>query len=118
LFAFATAILAYNAITVLENAIRAEHGKAAADHLSKYYVALEIASTSDGMMVVFEDSDFDAYRTMPVDKFCMALRDVAQHIDIERYRKSTRGPKKPVRKKRQNKRKVHISVAKVLSERA
>jgi IS4 transposase len=117
LFAFATAILAYNAITVIETAIRAEHGKAESDQLSKYYVALEISSTSDGMMVVLEDSDFDAYRTMPVDEFCRALRSVAQHIDIDRYRKNTRGPKKPVRKKRKDKRKVHVSVAKVLSQR-
>ena len=117
LFAFATAILAYNAITVLETAIRAEHGKAEADELSKYYVALEISSTSDGLMVVFEDSDFDAYRTMPIDEFCRALRDVAQHIDIDRYRKNVRGPKKPVKKKRKDKRKVHVSVAKVLSLR-
>jgi len=117
LFAFATAILAYNAITVIETAIRAEHGKAEAAQLSKYYVALEISSTNDGMMVALEDSDFDAYRTMPVDEFCVALRDVAQRIDIDRYRKSTRGPKKPVKMKRPDKRRVHVSVAKVLSQR-
>ena len=69
------------------------------------------------MIVVLEDNDFDAYRTMPVDRFCRDLRDVAQHIDIDRYRKNVRGPKKPVRKKRRNKRKVHVSVAKVLSQR-
>ena len=117
LFAFATALLAYNAITVVETAIRAEHGNAEADQLSKYYMALEISSTTDGMLVVLEDSDFDIYRDMPVAEFCTALRDVAQHIDLSYYRKTTRGPKKPVKKKRRNKRKVHVSVAKVLSQR-
>jgi IS4 transposase len=117
LFAFATALLAYNAITVVETAIRAEHGKAEADQLSKYCMALEIASTTDGMLVVLEDSDFDIYRDMPVAEFCVALRNVAHHIDLSRYRKNTRGPKKPVLMKRSNKRKVHISVAKVLSQR-
>jgi len=117
LFAFATAVLAYNAITVIETAIRAEHGKAQAEQLSKYYVALEISSTNDGMMVLLEESDFDAYRAMPVNEFCMALRDVARHIDIDHYRKNTRGPKKPVQKKRLTKGRVHISVAKVLSQR-
>lgn len=117
LFAFATALLAYNAVTVIETAIRAELGKAEAEQLSKYYMALEISSTNDGMMVVLEDSDFDAYRSMPVDEFCDALRDVAQHIDIDSYRKNTRGPKKPVKKKRPNRRRVHVSVAKVLSQR-
>jgi IS4 transposase len=117
LFAFATALLAYNAITVVETAIRAEHGKTETDQLSKYCMALEIASATDGMLVVLEDSDFDIYHDMPVAEFCVALRDVAHHIDFSRYRKNTRGPKKPVLMKRSNKRKVHISVAKVLSQR-
>lgn len=117
LFAFATAALAYNAITVIETAIRAEHGPDTTDILSKYYMALEITSTSDGMMVLLEDSDFDTYRTMSTDEFCLALRDVAQHIDIDNYRKTTRGPKKPVKKKRLNKRKLHVSVDKVLRQR-
>jgi len=82
LFAFATALVAYNAVSVVETAIRAEHGSAEADQLSKYYMALEIASSTDGMAVVLEDSDFDTYREMPVAEFCQALRDVAEHIDI------------------------------------
>jgi IS4 transposase len=117
LFAFATALVAYNAITVVETAIRAEHGNAEANQLSKYYMALEIASTTDGMSVVLEDRDFDTYRDMPVAEFCTALRDVAEHIDLNHYRKTTRGPKKPVKKVRRNKRKVHVSVAKLLSQR-
>lgn len=117
LFAFATALLAYNAITVVETAIRAEHGTAEAERLSKYYMALEISSTIGGMMVVLEDSDFDAYRDLPLAEFCTALREVAQHIDFSRYRKNTRGPKKPVKMGRPNKRKVHVSVAKLLNQR-
>jgi hypothetical protein len=103
LFAFATAVLAYNAITVLETAIRAEHGTEVADQLSKYYMATEIAETNDGISVVLEDSDFDIYRDMPITEFCQALRDVAQHIDINYYRKTTRGPKKRVKKVLHNK---------------
>lgn len=117
LFAFATALVAYNAITVVETAIRAEHGKAEAEKLSKYYMALEISSNHDGMMVMLEESDFDQYREMPIARFCKALRDVARHIDITRYLKNKRGPKKPVKKKPKNKRKVHVSVAKILSQR-
>ena len=69
------------------------------------------------MMVILEQSDFDVFREMPLDEFCDALRDVARHINISHYRKNTRGPKKPVKKKRANKRKVHVSVAKVLNQR-
>ena len=115
--AFGTALVAYNAIIVVETIIRAEHGKEQADQLSKYYLALEISSAYDGMMVLLDDSDFDAFREMPVDEFCAAMREVAKHVDPANYRKSTRGPKKPVKKKPANRHKTHISVAKVLEQR-
>ena len=102
---------------MVETAIRAEHGKTVADQLSRYYMALEISSSMDGMMVALEDSDFVVYRDMPVTEFCTAMRTVAQAIDLSRYRKTTRGPKIPVKKKRHNKRKTHVSVAKVLALR-
>ena len=117
LFAFATALVAYNAITVLETAIRAEHGKAAAEQLSKYYMALEISQTNDGLTVLLEKDDLVTFQEMPLEEFCESLREVAGYIDLSRYRKNVRGPKKPVKKKRRNKRRVHVSVAKVLSQR-
>jgi IS4 transposase len=40
LFAFGTALVAYNAIIVVESFIRAEHGKEQAEQLSKYYLGL------------------------------------------------------------------------------
>jgi len=117
LFAFGTALVAYNAIIVVESFIRAEHGKEQAEQLSKYYLALEITSAYDGMMTLLDDSDFDAFREMPVEKFCAAMRKIAKHVDPANYRKSKRGPKKPVKKKPANRRKTHISTAKVLAAR-
>lgn len=117
LFAFAVALVAYNAVMVVESVIRAEHGKAAADQLSKYYMALEISQAHDGMMVVLDDSDFDYLRDMTTADFAAEMCSVARHVDIDRYRKSTRGPKKPVKKKPPNKNRTHVSTAKILAER-
>ena len=71
--------------------------------------ALEITSTSDWMMVLLEDSDF-TYCTMSTDEFCL-LYVVAQHIDIDRFRKTTRDPKNPVKEPRLTKSRLHVSVA-------
>jgi hypothetical protein len=117
LFTFATALLAYNAVAVIEAAICSEHGQQTADRLSKYYMALEIATAMDGMTVALEDHDFDRYRKMSTPKFCAALRNIARHIDLSRYCKNERGPKKPIAKKRHKKQNVHISVAKLLAQR-
>lgn len=116
LFAFATALVAYNALMVVEYAIRAEHGKQEADELSKYYMALEITEVQGGMSVVLEDSDFNYLKSISIKKFCAEIREVARHVDIDRYRKSKRGPKLPVQKKKPDKRAVHVSVARVLAE--
>lgn len=116
LFAFATALVAYNAIMVVEYAIRAEHGKQEADELSKYYMALEITEVQGGMSVVLEDSDFEYLKSISIKKFCAEIRHVASYVQIDRYRKSKRGPKLPVKKKKPDKRDVHVSVAKVLAE--
>jgi hypothetical protein len=116
LFAFATALVAYNAVMVVEFAIRSVHGKQEADDLSKYYMALEITEVQGGMSVVLEDSDFDYLKSISIKKFCGEILEVAHHVEIDRYRKSKRGPKLPVKKKKPDKRAVHISVAKVLAE--
>lgn len=117
LFGFAAALLAYNAVMVVEFAIRAEHGKAEADQLSKYYMALEISEAQDGMQVALEESDFDYLQSMSVEEYCNELREVARHVDIDRYRKNVRGPKKPVQKKPFDKRHPHLSTAKILAQR-
>jgi hypothetical protein len=104
-------------VIVVESAIRAEHGKEQADQLSKYYMALEIEKASDGMMAILEDNDFDYLKQLTIEDFCTELRTVASHVDPEKYRKNVRGPKKPVKKKPLNKRKPHISTAKVLAQR-
>jgi len=62
-----------NAIQWWKQPSRAEHGNAEANQLSKYYMALEISSTNEGMSVVLEDSDFDTYCDMPVAEFCTSL---------------------------------------------
>lgn len=116
LFAFATALVSYNAIMVVEYAIRAAHGKQEADELSKYYMALEITDVQGGMSVVLEDSDFKYLKSISIKKFCAEILEVAGHVEIDRYRKNKRGPKLPVKKKKPDKRAVHISTAKVLAE--
>lgn len=117
LFAFATATVAYNAIAMIEAVIRAEHGREQSEQISKYYMAMEISETHDGMMVMLDETDFAKYCTMPVAEFSAAMRDIASHIDLDYFRKNKRGPKKPVKKKKPDKRKVHVSAAKVLAER-
>ena len=116
LFAFATALLAYNAVVLIEAVARAEHGKREADNLSKYYMAMEITEASDTLSALLDEGDFAYLKDLSIADFAAEMRDVASHIDLSYYRKTTRGPKKPVKKKPPSKSNVHVSTARILAQ--
>lgn len=99
LFAFCLALLASNATALLKAAIRAEHGQAAVEELSVYYAALDIQQVHRGMMIALPAPQWERFRDRSPAELAAALRQMARAIDLPRYRKSTRGPKKPVARK-------------------
>ena len=99
LFAFCLGLLAANAVALIKAAVRAEHGKEAAEMMSVYYAALDIQQTHRGMMIALPAWHWEIFRDMTAAELAEALRQMARGIDPGRYRKSTRGPKKPVARK-------------------
>jgi IS4 transposase len=116
LFAFCLALLASNAVTLLKAAVRAEHGPEAVETLSAYYAALDIQQVHRGMMIALPASQWERFRDMGAIELAAALRQMARAIDLPRYRKSTRGPKKPIARK-VYRNGGHVSTYKVLQER-
>jgi DDE family transposase len=117
LFTFCLALVAANAVAVIKAALRAAHGEEAADELSGYYLALEIEQTYDGMMVALPPPRWAVFRGMPPQPFAAALKGMAANLDRSRYRKSTRGPKKPPPKRSRYRNGGHVSTHKLLTER-
>jgi IS4 transposase len=99
LFAFCLALVASNAVALLKAAVRAEHGPQAVETLSVYYAALDIHQVHRGMMIALPAAQWECFRAMSAAELAAALREMARAIDLPRYRKSTRGPKKPVARK-------------------
>lgn len=117
IFAFSLACLAYNAVSLVLAAIRAEHGKEKTAELSFHYLAAEIAQAHDGMMVMLPQSHWDAIGRLSLADFAERLRHVALFIDFNRYRKTKRRPRKPKPKIPHQSDKVHVSTAKLLAQR-
>lgn len=117
LFCFANALVAYNAVSIMNALIGSEHGPEAVSSLSHFYMASEITSVADGLLVALPEAHWSPIATMPIDDLVGEMRRIVQGIDLKRYRKSVRGPKKPTPKKIHNRRHVHVSVAKILAER-
>jgi IS4 transposase len=116
LFVFGLALLAANAVAVLKAAVRAEHGAAAADELSGYYLALEVKQVHSGMMIALPPEQWAAIARLPVPGLAGLLQELAAQVDLERYRKSRRGPKKPPSPKSRYKNGGHVSTHKLLAK--
>jgi hypothetical protein len=118
LFAFSVAVAAYNVQSVIKGVMRAVHGqdKIEAD-FSRYFMAEEIARVHEGMMIALPAEEWEAFQTMTTEEFAEFLRNVAEQVELHRYPKSHRGPKKPQPKRRHNKDHPHVSTARLLDER-
>jgi hypothetical protein len=118
LFTFCLALLAYNAVSLIKAALRSTHGRQQVnDEVSGYYLALEIGRTYDGMMIAIPAPHWALFRELSDTEFANALRELAASVNLSRYQKHPRGPKKksPERTAYQNGK--HVSTAKLLAQR-
>ena len=118
LFGFCLALMAYHAVSLIKAALRAVHGQETVQkQISGYYLALEISQTYDGMMIAIPPHHWTIFRTMTADELAEALKTLAAHVNLRRYQKHSRGPKKPPPKKSAYKNGGHVSTAKLLAAR-
>ena len=117
LFGFCMALVSYNVLSVTKAAVAAAHGQEAADALSTYYVADEIAATYRGMMIVITANFWTKrFAALTPAKMARALTDIAGHIDLKRYRKNPWTPKQRTKHKGRLPPRKHVSTARVLEE--
>lgn len=116
LFVFCLALVAVNAVGVVKAALRAAHGEEKADELSGYYLALEVKQVHEGMMIAVPPACWEVFVRMEPGRFAKTLKKIAAHVDLERYRKSPRGPKKPPPKKSRYRNGGHVSTHKLLTD--
>ena len=118
LFAFCLALLAYNAVAVIKAALRRVHGaQTVNDEVSAYYLSLEIERAYDGMMVSIPAVHWQVFRDMSPKEFAVFLRTVAEHVNLARYQKHPRGPKKKPVRRTAYRNGSHVSTARILAER-
>jgi len=119
LFGFCLALLAYNAVAVLKAALRAVHGREQVQQdLSAYSLALEIAQTYNGMMVAIPSQHWTIFRTLNAQQLADVLTELAAHVNLRRYKKHPRSPKKKPTPRTAYKNGGHVSTAKILAMRA
>jgi len=117
LFVFCTAMVAYNGTRVMMAALIAAHGEEAVAQLSAYSMSQEIAKSSDGLQVIFTAEEWNELVPRTAKRQAWFLINAAKHVDLNRHRKSRRGPKKKPPKRTGYKNGGHVATAKLLDNR-
>jgi hypothetical protein len=94
LFAFCLGLAASNAAALVRAALRAAHQAEAVAEMSREYVAREVRETWPGMRIAVEPAMWQRVRPARPQALAQLLRWVAQRVEVDRYRKAQRGPKK------------------------
>jgi hypothetical protein len=95
LFGFCVALAAGNVYAAVKAAVRAAHGAEAAGEVSDYHVAVEVSGVCPGLGIAVPDEAWAAVGGWPARQMATWLVGLARGADLRRYRKATRGPKKP-----------------------
>jgi IS4 transposase len=119
LFAFAAAVVAYNALAVVQAAVEAEaaaRAPAAPVPISMYQVAHAVREHYRGLMVAVPPAVWARYAPRAPRGLAATLRGLAAHVRLEAYRKYPRGASGPRRTAGYVPREElqHISTARVL----
>jgi len=110
------ALVAFNLYAVIMAAMQAAHpSKEIRDEVSDYYIAEEIATTSNGMNLVLEEENWTPFVTCNRAEFCCLILKLAGKIELSKFKKHKRGIKKPPLPKNEYKGKTHVSTARLLS---
>jgi IS4 transposase len=118
LFGFCLALMAYHAVSLIKAALRAVHGRETVQQkISSYYLSQEISQTYDGMMVAIPACEWKIFDALTPAEMAQVLKTLASNLNLRRYKKHPRGPKKPPPKKTKYKNGGHVSTAKLIAKR-
>ena len=116
LFGFCLALLAFNMYAVVMAALRAEHPDCDVnENVSEYYVAQEISVISAGMLVITPEEDWSIFAHVDLTEISNILLYLAAKVDLSKFKKHKRGPKKPPTPKTKFIGKPHVSTAKLIA---
>ncbi len=85
--------------------------------LSYYYLALEIAEARLGMEITIDGAYWKRLGKLSLSQFVSWINATAKDAKLRRYRKHTRGPKRPPPKRASGKKRAHVSTHRILEKR-
>jgi hypothetical protein len=118
LLGFCVALVAYITMAVLKAALQHVHGaQKIQEEFSGYYLADELSAVYRGMLIAVPADEWIIFRTMRFAEFTALLIELAQGINMRRFKKHPRKPKKKQPPRKKNSASPHVSTARLLAKR-
>jgi hypothetical protein len=117
LFGFCVALVAYNVLAVVKAALRSVHGEhKIANEVSGYYLSGHLARTYEGMTISIPEEEWLIFQGMSAAAFAGTLQQLASKVNLAKFKKHKRGPKKPRAKRTTDSKQPHVSTARLLKK--
>jgi IS4 transposase len=115
LFGFCVALVAYNLLAVILAALRGVHGqKKIQTQVSSFYLSLQFKGVYQGMMIALPPAKWKGFQRLSPAQLLLFLKDMAAHVDLQKLKKHSRGPKKVTKKRKYDKRHPHVATSRLL----
>jgi hypothetical protein len=96
-------------------ALRSVHGEGKiANEVSGYYLAGHLGRTYEGMMIAVPEGQWGIFLSMSAETFNRTLLQLADKVNLAKFKKHKRGPKKPQSKRSRDLSRPHVSTARIL----
>ncbi len=116
LFSFCSALVAFNLLNVVMAALRGAHGAEKIEgNVSLYYFADEVSHTHRGLTIAVPERYWTkTYASLTPTQLAQELLRIARAMNLSRYQKHKRGPKKKIKPENKQNRN-HVSTQRVLA---
>ena len=117
LLGFGIALATYNIVSAVQASLRGKFGiEKVRDEVSGYYLANEVRANASGIAVAIDDVAWERFQTMAPEAFARQMLAWASFVQLARFKRHPRGPKKPVPKRTRFPDSGHVSTARLLAE--
>jgi len=114
LFLFCMSMLAFNLRQTVFAALYQVHGEEAVEQVSHFNISVNVSRYTDGMLTALDEEDWQEIVPSTLKGLASQLAKIAAGIDLNKFKKKTRGPKKKKPKRSGNEKSSHVSTAKLL----
>ena len=120
LFALACAMVVFNVLGVVKAALRAAHGAEVQSALSSHAMATHLRAMAQSLNDLVEPEDWQVFNAVSTLAMAQWLLEQAAQVPLKRYAKAParKTAPKPPAKRSHDPRKPHVSLAKLLAEKA